>query len=45
MDLPSQIQSFWSETARDAHTPVYDIFHFDDNEPEPDANELADLVL
>ena len=43
MDLPAQIQSFWSETARDAHTPVYDIFHFDDN--ESDANELADLVL
>ena len=47
MDLPANIRPFWleylSETDLDSETPVYDIFHFDDN--KSDANDLADLVL
>jgi uncharacterized protein YhfF len=47
MDLPAHIQPFWfeylSEADLDPDTPVYDIFHFDDN--KSDANDLVDLVL
>jgi len=47
IDHPPHIQSYWvgylSEAGRDPRTPLYDVFHFDDN--ESDANELADLVL
>jgi uncharacterized protein YhfF len=47
MDLPAHIKPFWfeylSETDLDPETPVYDIFHFDDN--KSDANDLANLVL
>lgn len=47
MDLPTHIKPFWfeylSEADHDPGTPVFDIFHFDDN--KSDANELADLVL
>lgn len=41
------IQSFWREyllaTHQDLKKPVYDVFHFGDN--QSDANELATLVL
>ncbi len=47
MELPIHIIPFWfdylSEADLDPETPVYDIFHFDDN--KSDANDLADLVL
>jgi uncharacterized protein YhfF len=47
IDLPPHILSYWvgylSESGRNPHTPVYDVFHFDDN--KSDANELAELVL
>ena len=47
MELPVHIKNFWfeylSEADLDPETPIYDIFHFDDN--KSDANELADLVL
>ncbi len=47
MNLNSQIQLFWeaflTETGRDPNTPVYDVFHFDDN--KSDSNKLTDLVL
>ncbi|BAN02085.1 ASCH domain-containing protein [Ilumatobacter coccineus] len=40
-------ESYWadflSETGRAEDTPLYDVFHFDDN--ERDADELAALVL
>ena len=47
MDLPANIRPFWleylSEADLEPETPVYDIFHFDDN--KSGANGLADLVL
>jgi len=47
MEFTSHIKAFWREylsgTDLDPETPIYDIFHFDDN--ESDANDLADLVL
>lgn len=47
IDLPPHIQSYWvgylSESGQDPDTPVYDVFHFDDN--KSDANELAERVL
>jgi len=47
MPVPPQIRSFWtdflSETNQDSDTPIYDVFHFDDN--ESDADELVALVL
>ncbi len=47
MHIPSHIIPFWKnyllESKLLADTPLYDVFHFDDN--ELDANELGDLVL
>ncbi len=47
MDIPERVQSFWAgflaESDRRQDTPLYDVFHFDDN--EAGANELAVLVL
>jgi len=47
MNFPARIQAFWAEflaeTDREQDAPLYDVFHFDDN--ESDANELAELVL
>ncbi len=47
MNYPARIQAFWAEflaeTDREQDVPIYDVFHFDDN--ESDANELAELVL
>ena len=47
MHIPTHIRSFWfeclSEANREPDTPIYDVFHFDDN--KSDANELAALVL
>ena len=47
MELPVHIKPFWfeylSEADLDPETPVYDIFHFDDN--KSGANDLANLVL
>ena len=47
MSFPTHIQAFWAEflaeTDREQDVPLYDVFHFDDN--ESDANELAELVL
>ena len=37
------LADFLSQTGRAENTPLYDVFHFDDN--ENDANELAALVL
>ena len=46
-DLPPDIQSYWigylSDSGQDPDTPVYDVFHFDNN--KSDANRLAELVL
>ncbi|MEZ5246092.1 MAG: ASCH domain-containing protein [Acidimicrobiales bacterium] len=46
-ELPGPVARFWAEfltqTGRPDHTPLYDSFHFDDN--ETDADELAELVL
>ena len=36
-------QAYLSAAQREIATPIYDVFHFDDN--EAGANELADLVL
>lgn len=45
--MPGPVAQFWaeflSETGRPADTPLYDSFHFDDN--ERDSNYLAELVL
>jgi len=47
IDHPPHVQSYWveylSEAGRDPDAPLYDVFHFADN--QSDANELADLVL
>lgn len=47
MEVPEHIEAFWSaflaETGRTRETPLYDVFHFDDNEETADA--LAALVL
>jgi len=47
MEFPAHIQAFWAEfleeTDLEQDVPLYDVFHFDDN--ESDANELAELVL
>ena len=47
MHIPTHIRSFWfeylAEANREPDTPIYDVFHFDDN--KSDANELAALVL
>ncbi|MGH1493797.1 MAG: ASCH domain-containing protein [Acidimicrobiales bacterium] len=46
-ELPGPVARFWTEflsqTGRPADTPLYDSFHFDDN--ERDSNVLAELVL
>ena len=46
-ELSDSAATFWadflSETGRAENAPLYDAFHFDDN--EKDANELAALVL
>jgi uncharacterized protein YhfF len=45
--LSDSVAGFWADflsvTGRAENTPLYDVFHFDDN--ENDANELAALVL
>jgi uncharacterized protein YhfF len=47
MHIPTHIRSFWieylSEANREPDTPIYDVFHFDDN--KSGANELGALVL
>lgn len=47
MNGPAHIQAFWAEflaeSDREQDVPLYDVFHFDDN--ELDANTLAELVL
>lgn len=47
MNVPAYLQAFWAaflvKTNREQDVPLYDVFHFDDN--ESDANELAELVL
>lgn len=46
-ELSRPAARFWAEflaqTGRAEHTPLYDTFHFDDN--ETDADDLAELVL
>jgi len=47
MEIPEQIQPFWSEflkeSAREKTTPLHEVFYFADSESL--ANSLADLVL
>lgn len=47
MNVPEHIQAFWAEFLADydrgVDVPLYDVFHFDDNERT--ANLLAELVL
>ena len=47
MELSPAVRPFWeafvAKAGPDATARLYEVFHFDDNEPS--ANELADLVL